>query len=110
MAVLTGAGALAIGFLPPAWRSPYLAAAIFMLLGFAEAGVLLGRKTYLIDRADPERRATFVAFANSAIGLVALAFGALGIVAGVIGLPWLIGILMFLGLAGAALSSMLPEA
>ncbi|MDJ0808930.1 MAG: MFS transporter [Desulfobacterales bacterium] len=110
MAVLTGAGALAIGFLPPAWRSPYLAAAIFMLLGFAEAGVLLGRKTYLIDRADPERRATFVAFANSSIGLVALAFGALGFVAGLIGLPWLIGILMFLGLAGAALSSMLPEA
>ncbi len=110
MASLTGAGALAIGYLPPVWRSPYLAAAIFMLLGIAEAGVLLGRKTYLIDRAEPERRATYVAFANSAIGLVALIFGALGFVAGVIGMPGLIAILMFLGLAGAALSLLLPEA
>jgi Na+/melibiose symporter-like transporter len=110
LAAVTGLGALALGFAPPAWRSPYLAAAIFLLLGFAEAGVLLGRKTYLIDRADPDRRATLVAFANSAIGVAALLFGALGFVAEAPGLPWLIAVLVFLGLAGAALSSRLPEA
>ena len=110
MAAVTGAGALIMGVLPPARHSPYLAAAIFILLGFAEAGVLLGRKTYLIDRADPERRATYVAFANSSIGVVALLFGALGLVAEAFGLSWLIAILVILGLAGAVLSLWLPEA
>ena len=110
MAAVTGAGALTLELLPPAWSSPYLVAAIFILLGFAEAGVLLGRKTYLIDRADPERRVTFVAFANSAIGVVALFFGALGLVAEAFGLSWLIAILVMLGLVGAVLSSLLPEA
>jgi MFS family permease len=110
MAAVTGAGALILGILPPALQSPYLAAAIFILLGFAEAGVLLGRKTYLIDRADPDRRPTFVAFANSSIGVVALLFGALGLVAEAFGLSWLIAILVMLGLAGAALSLWLPEA
>ncbi len=110
MAAVTGAGALTLELLPPAWSSPYLVAAIFILLGFAEAGVLLGRKTYLIDRADPERRVTFVAFANSAIGVVALFFGALCLVAEAFGLSWLIAILAMLGLVGAVLSSLLPEA
>jgi hypothetical protein len=110
MAAVTGAGALAMGLLPATYRSPILAGVIFILLGFAEAGVLLGRKTYLIDRAAPDRRATYVAFANSAIGLVALLFGMLGILAETLGLPGLITLLAFLGVAAAVLSALLPEA
>jgi len=110
MAAATGAGALAIGLLPLEYRSPMLAGVIFILLGFAEAGALLGRKTYLIDRTDPERRATYVAFANSAIGLVALLFGMLGILVETLGLTGVIILLAFLGVAAAALSALLPEA
>lgn len=110
MAAATGVGALSMGLVPSAYRSPYLAAVIFILLGVAEAGVLLGRKTYLIDRTAIGRRATFVAFANSAIGLVALLFGMLGILAETFGLPVLIAFLVFMGIAGAALSALLPEA
>ena len=110
MAATTGLGALAMGLLPSAYRSPILAGVIFILLGFAEAGALLGRKTYLIDRTTPDRRPTYVAFANSAIGLVALLFGLLGILAETLGLPGLITLLAFLGVAAAALSALLPEA
>lgn len=110
MAAATGVGALAMGLLPSAYRSPILAGVIFILLGFAEAGALLGRKTYLIDRTTPARRATYVAFANSAIGLVALLFGMLGILVETLGLPGVITLLAFLGVAAAALSALLPEA
>jgi hypothetical protein len=110
MAVVTGLGALALGFLPLSYRNPYLAAGVFVLLGISEAGVLLGRKTYLIDRVDPAQRPTYVAFANSAIGLTALLYGTLGLIAQAFGLPWLIGTLVFLGAVGGILSILLPEA
>jgi hypothetical protein len=57
------------------------------LLGFAEAGVLLGRKTFLIDQVDPAERTTYVAFANTAMGVVTLLFGFLGILAQVLRYP-----------------------
>ena len=80
------------------------------MLGFAEAGVLLGRKTFLIDQVDPTERTTHVAFANTAMGVVTLLFGFLGILAQVYGIGTLIVILILLGLAGAAASYFLPEA
>jgi hypothetical protein len=80
------------------------------LLGFAEAGVLLGRKTFLIDQVDPTERTTYVAFANTAMGVATLLFGFLGILAQVYGIGTLVVILILLGLAGAAASFFLPEA
>lgn len=80
------------------------------MLGFAEVGVLLGRKTFLIDQVDPTERTTHVAFANTAIGVVTLLFGFLGILAQVYGNGLQIVILILLGLAGAVASYFLPEA
>jgi MFS family permease len=82
---------------------------IFVLLGFAEAGVLLGRKTFLIDQVDAEQRTTYVAFANTAMGIVTLLFGSAGILAQVYGIRALIVVLILLGIAGAAVSFFLPE-
>jgi hypothetical protein len=71
-----------------------------VLHGFAEAGVLLERKTFLIDRVDPAERTTNVAFANTAIGAVTLIFGFLGVLALIFGIPKLMVILIVLGLKG----------
>jgi hypothetical protein len=109
MGALTGVCALLMSALPVGFRSPYLVAVVFLLLGFSEAGVLLGRKTYLIDRVDTKTRSTYVAFANSAIGLLALLFGGLGVVAQSFGILWLLGALVVLGIAGALLGLSLPE-
>ena len=106
----TGLVALSVGLLPGEYQSPYLFAGIFALLGFAEAGVLLGRKTFLIDMVDSAERTTYVAFANSVIGLVTLLFGILGIIAQFYGIRTLISALVVLGVAGAAVSRLLPEA
>jgi len=110
MGAATGCAALLMGLLPFSFQNIYTVAVVFVLLGFSEAGVLLGRKTYLIDRVDSRQRSTFVAFANSAIGLIVLLFGMLGLIAQTFGLPWLIGTLVVMGLLGSALSYALPEA
>ncbi|MGM0561545.1 MAG: MFS transporter [Pseudomonadota bacterium] len=85
-------------------------APVFFLLGVAEAGARVGRKTYLVDAAPSKERPLYVAFANSAIGLVALLLGSLGILADV----WVpaSAIMAFTALAyvGGFLSYIMPEA
>lgn len=54
---------------------------IFVLIGLAESGVRLGRKTYLVDASPKQERATFTAFSNSMVGVLALLSGAIGMVA-----------------------------
>ncbi len=61
-------GAIAIWFYPLA----------FFILGLAHAGVRLGRKTYLVDMADGNKRTDYVAVSNTAMGLLLLVAGALG--------------------------------
>ncbi|MEX1347516.1 MAG: MFS transporter [Desulfobacterales bacterium] len=109
MGAATGAAALCIAYLPSSLQNPYVYGFIFVLLGFAEAGVLLGRKTFLIDQVDPAERTTYVAFANTAMGVVVLVFGFLGVLAQIFGIPTLIVILIVLGITGAVVSYYLPE-
>lgn len=72
--------------------------------------MLLGRKTFLIDQVDPSERTTYVAFANTAMGVVTLLFGFPGVLAQLYGIRTMIVILIVLGIAGAAVSQFLPEA
>jgi hypothetical protein len=53
--------------------SLWLYALVFVFLGVAEAGVRLGRKTYLVDGAPSSEKALYAAFANSTVGVIALA-------------------------------------
>lgn len=102
--------AIVVGLLPDTVRSPYLYAGVFVLLGIAEQGVRLGRKTYLVDAAPSQERALYVAFANTATGLLALAGGLLGLLATVAGATGAVVALGLLGLAAAAAAARMPEA
>jgi hypothetical protein len=86
-----------------------IAALAFLAMGIAHAGIRVGRKTYLVDMATAENRATYVAVSNTAIGLVLLAGGVFGLVAQGLGVPATIGLLGLLSLAGAAMASRLDE-
>jgi hypothetical protein len=78
---------------------------VFVLLGIAEAGVRLGRKTYLLDYLDEKDRPTYIAFANSSIGVVTLGIGALlGLVIQYFGIQILLYVLIGMGLVGSYLS------
>jgi hypothetical protein len=87
---------------------PVLTAA-FLVMGVAHAGIRIGRKTYLVDMATAETRATYVAVSNTAIGVVLLAGGAFGLAAEWIGTAATIGLLGLLSLAGAAGATRLEE-
>lgn len=54
---------------------------VFLLLGLAEAGVRLGRKTYLVDALPAAERASGAAFTNSCVGVLALFSGIAGFIA-----------------------------
>ncbi|WP_022727163.1 MFS transporter [Fodinicurvata sediminis] len=106
----SGVLALLLGWWAAETLSVFYYAPVFFLLGIAEAGARLGRKTYLVDAAPSEERPLYVAFANSAIGLVALALGGLGILADL----WVpaTAVIAFTVLAflGGFLSYIMPEA
>lgn len=102
--------ALAIGALPHAWRSPWLYAVVFVLLGIAEQGVRLGRKTYLVDAAPADDRPLYVAFANTGVGVLALAGGVVGAAVQFHGAGAAIMILGVLSVLGALVGLMMPEA
>jgi MFS family permease len=110
LAAGTGTLALLFGILPAMWQSAYLYAFIFLLIGFARAGVRLGRKTYLVDGAPADERPLYVALSNTLIGVLTLAGGALGLVAGAFGLRALIGLFIILALLGVLVSWYMPEA
>jgi hypothetical protein len=110
LAAVGGSLALLFGGLPAAWQSPYLYGLIFLLIGMAQAGVRLGRKTYLVDGAPEAERPLYVALTNTLVGLVTLAGGALGLVAQAFSVRLLIAIFAVLALLGALASWHMPEA
>lgn len=102
--------ALAIAGLPAPLRSGWMYAGAIFALGIAEAGVRLGRKTYLVDGAPADDRPLYVAFANSAIGLVTLGLGGVGLIAQAAGAGAAVAVLTALAAAGALLGLAMPEA
>jgi len=83
--------------------------AAFFIIGVAHAGIRIGRKTYLIDMATAQTRATYVAVSNTAIGVVLLAGGVFGVVADRVGTTETIGLLGLFCLAGAIGATRLDE-
>jgi MFS family permease len=102
------ASAVALNQVPAAAQSAELYAAVFIILGLAEGGVRLGRKTYLVDVAPAGEKGTYKALANTVTGVIMLFAGTLGTVAQAVGVELFLGGLGVLMLAGAVLSWRLP--
>lgn len=110
MAAAGGGLALLFGLLPAPWQTAYLYGLIFLVIGFARSGVRLGRKTYLVDAAPEADRPLYVALSNTIGGLLTLAGGSFGLIAGAFGLRVLIGLFVILALLSMFASWRLPEA
>jgi hypothetical protein len=82
---------------------------VFFVLGIAHAGVRLGRKTYLVDMAGSEHRASYVAVSNTFIGVMLLLGGAFGFLAEAFGADAVVLILGLLSLAEAAVAWTMDE-
>jgi hypothetical protein len=115
--ILAGSGAAFVGLLlvgvvhglPMLADSAWLYPLFFFLLAVAHSGVRLGRKTYIVDLAGGNKRTDYVAVSNTVIGVVLLLTGSIGALTTVMPTSGIILILAAMGLAGALLSSRLPE-
>lgn len=109
-----GASAFIAAFLVllqvPATRdSEWLYPVTFLLLAFVHLGTRLARKTYVVDMAEGDRRTEYVAVANTAMGVLLLAAGALTGVLAIWGNEWALVLLAVLGVIGALMGRSLPE-
>lgn len=91
-----------------AWSSPLFIACYF-LLTLMHTGVRVGRKTYVVDMAEGDRRTTYVAVSNSAMGLILLVVGGISSLLALLGVVWALVFLACLGLVGVAAGAGLPE-
>lgn len=83
--------------------------AMYLVLTIAHQGVRLGRKTYVVDMAEGNKRTDYVAVSNTVIGVCLLAFGSLGLLSHWLNNAELILIYSILGIAGAISALMLPR-
>ncbi|MBR7743491.1 MFS transporter [Phycicoccus sp. BSK3Z-2] len=106
LVVLGVAAALAAGGgQAPGW----LLAGAFFVVSLVHVGVRVGRKTYVVDMADGDRRTEYVAVANTTMGVLLLGVGALTAALATLGVTVALLFLGGLGLVGAVLGRSLPE-
>lgn len=82
---------------------------IYFVLTVGYQGIRIGRKTYLTDLADGNKRTDYVAVSNTIIGIVLLFTGFIGVLSSIIGLNGIILLLSIVGIIGITLASKLPE-
>lgn len=87
------------------WLMPVM----FFALSLAHQAVRTGRKTYVVDMAEGDRRTDYVAISNSAIGVLLLAVGAALAALSAWSLSAVLAVLALMGLSGALLSLRLPD-
>jgi hypothetical protein len=103
--ILLLVGMLAEPIRTNAWTYPIA----YLLLALAHTGVRIGRKTYVVDLAEGDRRTDYVAISNTAIGVLLLVTGGLAAVLAELGLEVALAFLALLGLAGVLVGRALPE-
>ena len=81
----------------------------YFLITLTHTGVRVARKTYVVDMAEGDRRTTYVAVANSAMGVILLLTGAISGGLTTLGSVWALGFFALLGLVGVAMARALPE-
>lgn len=106
LVVLAFLGLLRVGDLA---AQEWLYPATYLLLALAHTGSRIGRKTYVVDLAEGNRRTEYVAVSNTAMGLLLLATGALSAGAAALGVEVALALLAGLGLVGVVVSRSLPE-
>ncbi|WP_084039589.1 MFS transporter [Demequina sp. NBRC 110053] len=101
---------LALARVPALEGAAWLAAATYLLLALAHVGARLARKTYVVDIAEGDQRTQYVAVANTLMGVLLLAVGAVTAALAALGSGFALLLLAALGVAGAWVGRTLPEA
>ena len=105
IALAAALGLYAAGVATEPWAMPV---ALFGLM-ISYHGVRVGRSTYLVDMAPEDQRPAYTAVANTVIGIVLLAVGALGAAFAAIGAAATIGVFAAMCVAAAVIARGLDE-
>ena len=87
----------------------YSAVSIFFLITLTHGAVRLGRKVYLVDMANTDNRAQYVAVSNTVIGIAMLFGGIIGVIADLFDVQTVILILSLLALVAGIYIRRLPD-
>ncbi len=101
---------LGLRALPIAGESVWLAPAAYLLLALVHVGARLGRKTYVVDISEGDQRIQYVAVANTLMGFLLLAVGAVTAALSLVGNEAALLLLAALGVVGGFVGRGLPEA
>ncbi len=82
---------------------------VYFLLSIAHQGVRVGRKTYVVDLAEGNKRTDYVSVSNTLIGIILLILGFTGALSSFVSVATIILILSLMGALGALLGFTLPE-
>lgn len=82
---------------------------VYFLLALIHTGARIGRKTYVVDLAEGDRRTEYVAVANTAMGVLLLVTGAVSAGLASLGVEVALVFLAVLGLAAVPVARSLPE-
>lgn len=88
---------------------PWLLAGLYFLVCIAHDGVRVGRKTYLIDIAEGDKRTSYVAVSNTMIGLMLLLMSLLGVLTHWISMASLILLFAVVAVFGVLYAKALPD-
>ncbi|WP_040348420.1 MFS transporter [Brevibacterium mcbrellneri] len=81
----------------------------YFLITLMHTGVRVGRKTYVVDMAEGDKRTTYVAVSNSAMGLILLIVGGVSSALATIHVFYALGFLAIMGLVGVFAGTSLPD-
>ncbi len=81
----------------------------YFLLTLLHTGVRVGRKTYIVDMAEGDRRTTYVAVSNSAMGVVLLVVGGISTLLATVSVELALLFLAAMGVMGVFASRRLPD-
>lgn len=81
----------------------------YFILTLVHTGVRVGRKTYVVDMAEGDKRTTYVAVSNSAMGIILLLVGGISSGLAAFGPEWALVFLAAMGLIGTLTAVRLPE-
>lgn len=110
VSVLVGGGLFLLSWLIPDVLSNWvILPSLYFLLTIAHQGIRVGRKTYLVDLSDGNKRTSYVAVSNTVIGFILLVLSLIGALTQFISIAGLVLIFSMMALAGVVMASKLPE-
>lgn len=98
-----------VWFVPMVQSFPWMYPAVVFILTLAHSGVRIGRKTYIVDIAEGNKRIDYVSISNTVIGIILIIVGVLSSILSLFSIPIVIFALSIIGVLGTYLSYRLPE-